>query len=82
MNPVFTTHIDGLDRSESEAILACLYRHCERPEFQCRARYRAGDLTMWDNRATLHKAINDYHGHRREMHRITVEGCALTAARG
>ena len=82
VNPVFTTGIDGLEKAESEAVLNFLYAHCQQPEFHCRVRYRAGDVAMWDNRATWHKAINDYHGHRREMHRITVAGCALNAARG
>ena len=80
VNPQFTTHIDGLNKLESDAILKCLYTHCQKPEFQCRVRWQNGDVTMWDNRATWHKAINDYHGHRRYMHRVTVEGCALTAA--
>ena len=80
VNPQFTTHIDGLNRAESDAILGLLYDHCQKPEFQCRVRWQAGDVTMWDNRATWHKAINDYHGHRRYMHRVTVEGCALEAA--
>jgi taurine dioxygenase len=40
-------------------------------------RWAPGDLTMWDNRATWHKAINDYDGQRREMRRITVEGVPL-----
>jgi len=80
VNPEFTTQIDGLSKSESDAILAMLYTHCQQPEFQCRIRWQAGDVTMWDNRATWHKAINDYHGHPRYMHRVTVEGCALQAA--
>lgn len=80
VNPVFTTHIEQLTTDESDAVLAMLYDHCKQPEFQCRVRWRAGDVTMWDNRATWHKAINDYHGHRRLMHRITVEGVALRAA--
>jgi len=80
VNPQFTTQIDGLSVAESDAILGVIYAHCQKPEFQCRVRWQAGDVTMWDNRATWHKAINDYHGHRRYMHRVTVEGCALTAA--
>ena len=80
VNPQFTTQIDGLSKSESDAILQMLYTHCQKPEFQCRVRWRDGDLTMWDNRATWHKAINDYHGHRRYMHRVTVEGVPLEAA--
>ena len=80
VNPAFTTRIDGLSEPESEAILTMLYRHMQQPEFQCRVRWRVGDVTMWDNRATWHKAINDYHGHRRLMHRVTVEGCELSAA--
>ena len=77
VNPVFTTHIEELAPEESAAILAMLYEHCKQPEFQCRVRWRAGDISMWDNRATWHKAINDYHGFRRLMHRITVEGVPL-----
>ena len=80
LNPQFTTQIKGLSRAESDAILGMLYTHCQKPEFQCRVRWQNGDVTMWDNRATWHKAINDYHGHRRYMHRITIEGCPLDAA--
>ena len=80
VNPQFTTQIDGLDPIESKAILDAIFQHCQQPEFQARVRWQAGDVTMWDNRATWHKAINDYHGHRRYMHRITIEGCALEAA--
>lgn len=80
VNPQFTTHIEGLHKAESDAVLAMLYAHCATPEYQCRVAWNPGDVTMWDNRATWHKAINDYHGHRRYMHRVTVEGCALTAA--
>lgn len=79
VNPLFTTRIDGLSQTESDGLLAILFQHCNRPEFQCRVRWRAGDITMWDNRATWHKAVNDYHGHRRYMHRVTLEGCALQA---
>ena len=78
VNPVFTTHIEGLGQEESDAILNMIYEHCKKPEFQCRIRWQKGDVTMWDNRATWHKAINDYDGYRRLMHRITVEGVHLS----
>ena len=80
VNPGFTLHIEGMSESESAAILGFLYEHCQTPEFQCRIRWNEGDVTMWDNRATWHKALNDYHGHRRYMHRVTIEGCELSAA--
>ena len=80
VNPGFTTHIDGWNEAESAALLKYLYSQCTLPEYTCRVRYRPGTIVIWDNRATWHKAINDYHGHRRLMHRITVEGPTLAAA--
>ncbi len=78
VNPVFTTEIKGLRADESAAVLGMIYDLCKQPEFQCRLRWQEGDIAIWDNRATWHKAINDYHGFRRLMHRVTVEGVALT----
>lgn len=80
VNPAYTTRIEGLAEAESDAVLRFLFDHCRQPEFQCRVRWQPGDVTMWDNRATWHKAINDYPGFRRMMHRVTVEGCTLQAA--
>lgn len=73
VNGNFTTHIDGLRESESAALLKMLLDHVGRPEFQCRHRWSAGDLTMWDNRSVQHFAVPDYTS-RRIMHRLTVAG--------
>lgn len=78
VNPDFTTHIEGMTPLESDALLGMIYTHCQQPEFQCRISWNKGDMTIWDNRATWHKAINDYDGYRRFMHRITVEGTPLS----
>ena len=48
-----------------------------KPEFQCRFQWQPGSIAFWDNRATWHFALNDYHGEERLMHRITVAGVAL-----
>jgi len=73
VNPVFTSHIEGLSRLESERILGLLYDHITAPERVVRWRWRPGDVAMWDNRATSHYAAADYDG-QRVMHRITVAG--------
>ncbi len=69
-----TRNIVGLTEAESAPILGYLRNHVTRPEFTCRFRWKEGSLAMWDNRCVQHLAINDYHGHRRLMHRITVAG--------
>ena len=81
VNPGFTTHIEGWTVQESAPLLQFLYGHIARPEHTCRFHWQPGALAFWDNRATWHFAVNDYHGERRLMHRIIVEGEALTPAR-
>ena len=78
VNPGFTLRFEGWTDEESRPLLDFLYRHAARPEFQCRFRWREGSLAFWDNRATWHYAANDYQGERRLLHRITLEGTALT----
>jgi len=74
VNALHTTRIDGWTEAESKPLLEFLYRHQQRPEFTCRLRWTAGTFTIWDNCAAQHLAVNDYHGFRREMHRLSVEG--------
>ena len=80
VNPGFTTHFVGWSAQESAPLLQYLYGHIARPEHTCRFHWQPGSLAFWDNRATWHLAVNDYHGQRRLMHRITVEGEPLAAA--
>jgi taurine dioxygenase len=77
VNCNFTVGIEGWTKEESAGLLGFLYQHGQRPEFTCRFRWRNGSIALWDNRSTWHFAINDYHGQRRLMHRITIEGTPL-----
>ena len=77
VNADFTVRFDGWTTEESRPLLDFLYAHGAREEFTCRFEWQEGSIALWDNRATWHNAMNDYHGHRRVMHRITLEGVAL-----
>jgi taurine dioxygenase len=77
VNPSFTIGIEGWSEAEGKALLEELYAHCMKPAFAHEFVWRPGSVAFWDNRSTWHWARNDYHGHRREMHRITLEGVAL-----
>jgi len=74
VNVAHTARFTGMTDEESEPLLRFLFRHQVRPEFTCRFPWRAGSLAFWDNRCTQHNPVNDYHGHRRLMHRITLAG--------
>ncbi|MCP5282654.1 MAG: TauD/TfdA family dioxygenase [Rhodoferax sp.] len=70
----------GLSEDESRPLIQYLLQVATRPEFQCRVRWEAGTLTMWDNPCVLHTAINDYPGYRRVTYRTTIEGWVPVAA--
>ncbi len=74
VNTAHTLRFAGMTEDESAPILDYLFRHQVRPEFTCRFRWRPGSIAFWDNRCALHNPINDYHGHRRVMHRVTLAG--------
>jgi len=74
VNPAHTVSFDGWTEQESAGLLAFLFAHQIAPEFQCRLSWQVGDIAIWDNRCTLHYPLNDYHGHRRLLHRITLKG--------
>ena len=74
VNKGFTVRFADMTGAESEGLLQYLFEHSVRPEFTCRFRWTAGSVAFWDNRCTQHFALNDYHGHRRHMQRMTVAG--------
>lgn len=74
VNEGFTTRIVELSEKESDAVLALLYAHATKPEFQVRWRWQPNDVAIWDNRVTQHYANADYYPARRVMQRATVLG--------
>jgi taurine dioxygenase len=70
----FTVRFQDMTEEESAPLLTYLYDHAVRPEFTCRFRWEKGSIAFWDNRCVQHNAINDYHGQRRVMHRVTIAG--------
>ena len=67
-----TIRFRDMSEEESRPLIDFLQAHQIRPEFTCRVRWSPGTLTVWDNRCTQHSAVNDYHGQRRRMRRLTV----------
>ena len=80
MNPNRMSHVVGMERAESDRLLDELVRHAIQPQYQYRHKWRRGDIVIWDNRCTMHKANADYPtGAKRLMHRIIVEGTVPVA---
>jgi taurine dioxygenase len=74
VNVAHTARFEGWTEAESQPLLAYLFDHQRRAEHTCRFRWTPGALALWDNRCVLHNPVNDYHGHRRVLHRITLAG--------
>lgn len=74
VNGAHTLRFENMTEEESASLLAYLFEHQTRPEFTCRFRWEPGSIAFWDNRCTQHNPINDYHGFKRVMHRITIAG--------
>jgi taurine dioxygenase len=74
VNGGHTLRFKDMSVEESAPLLSYLYQHMVRPEFTCRFRWEPGSIALWDNRCTQHNPVNDYHGHRRVMHRVTLAG--------
>jgi taurine dioxygenase len=71
VNPTFTTHIHGLPRAQSDALLAQLFALITAPEVQARFRWQPHSLAVWDNRSTQHYAVADFYPQHRKLHRVT-----------
>lgn len=74
VSPAHAARFDGWSEAESRPLLDYLFTVITREENTCRFRWTKGALAVWDNRQAFHYPLNDYHGHRREMHRVTIEG--------
>lgn len=69
-----TIRFAGMTEEESRPLLEFLFAHQVKPEFTCRFTWSVGDIAFWDNRCVLHNPVNDYHGYKRLMHRVTLKG--------
>ena len=74
VNAGHTARFKGWTEEESAPLLNFIFQHQIRPEFTCRFNWRPGSIALWDNRCAQHNPVNDYHGFRRVMHRITLAG--------
>jgi taurine dioxygenase len=74
VNGGHTLRFAGMTEAESAPLLEYLFAHQVRPEFTCRFHWEPGSTALWDDRCALHNPINDYHGFRRIMHRVTLAG--------
>lgn len=74
VNRGHTVRFAGMTEDESRPLLEFLYQHAISPEFTCRFSWQVGSIAFWDNRCAQHNPVNDYHGFRRVMHRITLAG--------
>jgi taurine dioxygenase len=70
----FVKRFVGYSTQDSDHLFALFQSHVTRLENTVRWHWNAGDVAIWDNRATQHYAINDYGDQHRVVRRVTVAG--------
>ncbi|MCW6533635.1 TauD/TfdA dioxygenase family protein [Sphingomonas lycopersici] len=78
----FVKNIVGLNRDDSARVFQILQDQITRPENVVRWRWQPGDVAIWDNRATQHRAIADFGKQRRHLRRATIAGTIPVALDG
>jgi taurine dioxygenase len=74
ISPGYLRRFEKMSEAESAPLLDWLKAHATREEFTCRFHWEKNTLALWDNRCTLHYALNDYPGKTRRMHRVAING--------
>ena len=74
VNKTFTTHINEITKAESDSVLAFLYSHCAKPDYQVRFKWQPHSIAFWDNRCVQHLALWDYYPQVRSGYRVTIKG--------
>jgi len=74
LNPNRVDGVVGLSVKDSDTLLDRLLAHCVQRKFVYRHKWQPHDILVWDNRCSMHKASDDYHGQKREMMRILIAG--------
>ncbi len=82
LSPLSAASVVGLDDADSRRVLHVLRRRVDDPEVQVRWRWAAGDVAIWDETSTCHRALTDHAPHRRTMRRCTTTGGPPIAASG
>ena len=72
VNPAHSVRFTTMTSIESEQLLNTLFEHQINPAFTGSYRWKKGAMVLWDNRCVQHYPLNDYHGYKRVMHRITI----------
>jgi len=74
-NPMRDDAVDGMTQEAGDQLLDELYAHCEQPKFRYSHEWRIGDVLIWDNRCTWHRATFNFdQRERRYLHRIMLAG--------
>lgn len=70
----FVKNFVGLNSADSQRLFSILQDHITKPENTVRWRWRTGDVAIWDNRSTQHRAVADFGTQRRTLRRATIHG--------